>query len=87
MSGGGILGERRKEAVFHAERPVGKGDEIKAVRDHDNCYPIRVDAPEEVHHLPLRLLVEVGGRLVSQDEPRVVNERTGDDHPFLLPGG
>ena len=45
-----------------------------------SCKPL-----EQVHDFNTRLRVEVAGRLVSQEDRRVVHERAGNGHALSLP--
>ena len=49
--------------------------------------PELVDAQEELEDLPADQRVQVAGRLVGDDDPRVVDERAGDRGPLLLAAG
>ena len=49
--------------------------------------PELVDPQQQLQDLPADERVEVAGRLVGDDQPRVVDERAGDRRPLLLAAG
>jgi hypothetical protein len=49
--------------------------------------PSAIDAVEQLHDPDRSLRVEVSGRLVGQQQRRVVDERSRDRHALLLPAG
>lgn len=53
----------------------------------DRCVPIDSDFAKQVHHDSGALRIEGRGRLVGQDDPRLIGERAGDcDALGLAPG-
>ena len=46
--------------------------------------PELVDAQQQLEDLPADERIEVAGRLVGDDQPRVVDERAGDGRALLL---
>ena len=42
---------------------------------------------KEVHHDTARLAVQRAGRLIGQNQRRLVDHGAGDRHPLLLPAG
>ena len=46
-----------------------------------------VEPLENVHDLETGAAIEVAGRLIGEDDFRIVDERTGDRHPLLLAAG
>src|SRR5215831_9721544 len=61
-----------------------KVDDLAVVGGHHHGRSAGVDAQKELHDLPRRGRVEVARRLVRDDEPRRVHERTRDGDPLLL---
>jgi hypothetical protein len=63
-------------------------EDARVVR-HDDDGTVGMDgaAGEEVHHSLAARVVEGGGRLVADDEPRFVDERTGEGDALLLAAG
>ena len=73
-------------AERHDARAV-LGD-VRLVRDeHDRQALLAVEPLEDVHHLDARARIEVAGRLVGQQQLRVVHERAGNRHALLLAAG
>jgi hypothetical protein len=54
------------------------------VGDHHDGVPLVVELAEQIHDLGGRERVEVAGRLVGEDHPRVGDECTRDRHALLL---
>src|SRR5919201_747335 len=59
-------------------------DHLAVVRDHEDRRPRAVDAVEELHDPDRGVGVEVPGRLVADEERRVVHEGTRDRDALLL---
>ena len=55
--------------------------------DHDRHVPLAVQVAEQPHDLLLVAQVEVGQRLVEQQQLGVVDDGLGDRHPLLLAAG
>ncbi len=49
--------------------------------------PCPVEVLEDAHELVGELLVEVGGRLVGDDDLGLIDQRPRDGHPLLLAAG
>src|SRR4051812_25360870 len=65
-------------AVAHADDPVrGLGD-LVVVRDQQDRLSVRVQPLEELEHLSTTVRVERAGRLVGEEERRLVGERPRD---------
>ena len=62
------------------------GDE-RIVRHDDDCSALLVQLTEQVEHDLLIPLIEIAGRLVGENQLRVVDERAGDAHALLLTAG
>src|SRR5690348_8345596 len=58
-------------------------DERLVVRRDDDGRALRVDARQERHDLARRLRIEVAGRLVAQEDERIVDERARDRGALL----
>jgi hypothetical protein len=55
--------------------------------DHDRDVALPVQLTQEADDLLLVAQVEVGQRLVEEQQLGVVDDRLGDGHPLLLPAG
>ena len=55
--------------------------------DEDDGFALGVEAVEGVEDFQAGLRVEVAGRLVGEDEERVIHQRAGDGDALLLPAG
>ncbi len=74
-----------KRAVLEPHDPVGDVANPLVVADDDDAPALLLgDPPQQPHDLVTDLRVEIGGRLIGQDERRVVDQRPGDRHPLLL---
>ena len=74
----------RDRACAELDDPVGEGQEAVVVgRDDDDPSGLGQLTEEAQHAVDLDV-VEVGGRLVGEDERRVVRESTRDRDPLLL---
>src|ERR687883_203818 len=88
LSFGGVA----SASLVAGEPPVLEGDHALAhlvdhlavVGDHEDRRPRAVDAVEELHDPDGRVGVEVPGRLVADEERRVVHERPRDRDALLL---
>ena len=60
------------------------GDDVGVVGRHQHGHAELVDPQQELDDLPADQRVEVAGRLVGDDQARVVDERPGDRGPLLL---
>src|SRR6186997_3093984 len=81
--GDGAIGLHHAVAERHDARAV-LGD-IRFVRDqHDGDAALDVEALEQPHHLDAGSRIEVAGRLVGQQDRRVVDQRARDRHALLL---
>ena len=74
-------------SVAETDDPAAAGADLVFVGHQNNCAPFAVEPVEQVENFERRDRVEVAGRLVGQNEVRVVNERTGDGDPLLLAAG
>ena len=65
---------------------VCSGGEISIVGDDDHAAVVSVrQIFEDLLHVGAGRGIEVSRRLISQDQQRIVGERTGDGHPLALP--
>ena len=65
--------------------PLGTLGDRLVVRDHDQgAAALAVDPLQQVEHAHRALAVEVSGRLIGQDQARVVDQRPADRHPLPL---
>ena len=80
-----VLGD--DPAVAHADDAVAGLGNLVVVGDEQDRLTARVQASEELEHLVAALGVERAGRLVGEEQRRLVGERTGDREPLALPAG
>ncbi len=74
------------------ERAVSQGvNVVEAIEDllvvcnhNDSGATLRRDLAQQVHHRTSSLRIERGGRLVREDDPRIIGERTSDRNPLRL---
>ena len=64
-----------------------RGHDVGVVGGHQDRHAEVVDAQKQLDDLPADQRVEVAGRLVGDDEARVVDERPSDRRPLLLAAG
>src|SRR5262245_42390608 len=63
---------------------AGVDGDVRLVRDEDDGLALVVQALEDAHDLLRGAGIQVAGRLVGQDQLRVVDERAGDRDALLL---
>src|SRR6266545_7304694 len=81
-------GQHPEGPVFQPEDPVGDLLQAGVVADdHHAAAVLGGELAQQPGDLAAVGAVEVGGRLVGQDERRVVGQRPGDRHALLLPAG
>ena len=78
---------RLDAAVAHAHRPPRPGGDVIFMGDHDDGFALVVELAQEPHDLVARVRVEIAGRLVRQNDMRIVDQGTGDGHALLLAAG
>ena len=66
---------------------VEAGHQFMLVGDHDDGGAAAVDLVEQLHNLKGKLRVDVAGRLVRNQQRRVVDQRAGKRHTLLLAAG
>ena len=71
-------------AVQQVDLPVRARRALRAVRDHHDGGAAAVDVLQQVEDLARHQRVEVAGRLVRQDEPRVARQDARDGDALLL---
>src|SRR5215472_8738247 len=69
------------------DAPAHAIDDRLVVRRDDDGRALRVDAREERHDLARGLGIEISGRLVAQEDERIVDERSRDRRALLLAAG
>ncbi len=75
-------------AIPQLDDRMGDLEEHRIVRRDDSRYAFAFDdRPQELHDRPASGGVELAGRLVGQQQARMVDQRPGDGHPLLLPAG
>jgi len=74
----------QQPAVAEGEDAPGVGRDVGLVRDQHDRQAGAVEPLHEREDLDTRARVEVTGRLVGQDDGRIVDQRAGDGHALLL---
>ena len=59
-------------------------NQLAVVGRHDHRRPARVDLAKEVHDFERQVGIEVAGRLIGEDDGRVVHEGARDRDALLL---
>ncbi|WP_435810422.1 hypothetical protein [Streptosporangium canum] len=83
--GAGQPGVVHEHPVAHRDQPVRGGRDPFVVRDDHEGLPRGTQVLEDPQHIERGRGVEVAGRLVGQDDQRVVGQRAGDGDPLTLP--
>lgn len=77
-----------KRSLMQRQNAVRAGQRLAIVRGNEEC---RIGLPHEVgekrEDLLASLVVQVAGRLVGEDEERVVSQGTSDGYPLLFSPG
>jgi len=82
------LGDRFEPAVFEGDDMVEAAGEIEIVgRDQGGEAGMADELEEGVQDALAGRVVEIAGRLVAEQDPRVVGERPGDRDALLLAAG
>src|SRR5207253_547415 len=72
-------------AVREEEHAIGDGGRVRIMRNHHRCLAVAVDgAADEVENLRTRVRVEVAGRLISENDRWLRDERPHDRDALLL---
>ena len=72
-------------AVLEMDRPpVHPLDQLAIVRRDEHRRAARVDVAKQVHDLERQIGIEIAGRLVGEDELRLVDERARNGDALLL---
>src|SRR5574339_882726 len=72
-------------AVAESDQPGAVLGDVRLVRDEDDGdAALDVETLEDSHYLDAGARIEVAGRLVREDDRRLVDERPGDGHALLL---
>src|SRR5947207_14236453 len=61
------------EAIFHDDVAARVRGDVRLVRHHDDGDALLVQALENLHHLDARPAVEISGRLIREDDFRIVD--------------
>src|SRR5882672_1521600 len=73
------LGHLHHAAVIERQRSsADAANELPIVRGDEDGRAARVDLAEQIHDLEREIGIEVAGRLVRQDDDRIVDERARD---------
>src|SRR6185369_5252470 len=80
-----VLDDFNNCSVIHAGDAVGEFKNPRIVRDH-NKRSIRTagSAAQEFHHGASSHMIEVAGRLIANDQLRVMHQSASDGHTLLL---
>lgn len=70
--------------MFERDQPVGNLANVNIMRDDDQGVPLGVQLAENIQHDFFVRRVQVAGRLVSQNDLGLVDERAGDTDALLL---
>src|SRR5687768_994244 len=81
---GGVAGD---PAIPEDHHPPGMGGDVGLVGHHDDGLPLVVQGLEDPHDLLAGGAVEVAGRLVGQQDGRLVHQRPRDRDPLPLAAG
>ena len=74
-------------SVSEVNRPMRERGDVGFVRDQDDRVAGGVQTCEQRHDFRAGLRIEVAGRLVGQQDRRIVHERAGDRDALALPSG
>src|SRR5439155_19664592 len=73
-------------AVREVDDGIAEVEDAAVVRDHDHRSPrLHRDAAQQLHDVAPRVGVQGSGRLVADQEPRLVDQGPGNRHTLLLP--
>src|SRR5438094_10019407 len=71
---------------FDHSRSARRG--LRAVRRNDQgCLPFRAQSAKQLDDFLARVRIEIAGRLIGQNQIRLVDERPGDGHTLLFAAG
>jgi hypothetical protein len=73
--------------VAHHDVALRESRNVRLVRHHHDRDPALVELLENVHDLETCAAVEVAGRLIGEDDFRIVDESTRDRDSLLLAAG
>src|SRR5262245_54351513 len=74
-------------AVAQADDAASPLGDVVLVSDHDDGLTGLVELAQHLHDLVAGVRVEIAGRLVGEDDVRVVDQRPGDRNALLLAAG
>src|SRR5438094_6990969 len=83
MSDGAIAADKTVAECDDARRVLGDVGLVRHERDADAALDVQL--LKDAHHLDAGARVEVAGRLVGEQQRRVVHQRAGDGDALLLP--
>ena len=82
-----LRGVERKMAVRQFDAPVGLPRDVRIVRDHQNGVAGLVQLTEQIDHDLFVGFVQIAGRLVGQNQFRLIDQRARDSHTLLFASG
>ncbi len=85
FAAGGLVGEDL--AVADVDDAVGVFGDVGLVSDEDDSVAFPVKLVEQRHDLDAGFGVEVAGRLVGQDDGRIIDKGAGDGDALALTAG
>ena len=82
------LGDLHDVPVIERQRAAADAaNQLAVVRRDDDGRAARVDLAKQIHDLERQIRIEVAGRLVGEDDRRIVDQRAGDGDALLLAAG
>ena len=76
------------DALPHRDDALVHGiDDFPVVRDHDDRRALLIHPLEQLHDLPGIPRIEVSGRLIRQQNVRMIDQRSRERHSLLLAAG
>lgn len=77
-----------QSTVLDSDHSLGNAAQSGVMTDNDDRTVLGTgDFAEQLHDFVSVLGIEIGGRLVSQDDFRIVGERPGHSHALFLAAG
>src|SRR5436305_9673695 len=71
-------------AVRQVDDAIAEVEDTAVVRDHDDGPPrLHGDVAQQLHDLAPRVTIESGGRLVADQQPRLMDQGPGEPHAPL----
>ena len=76
------------QAVAHRHHAIGIGGDVRRMgHDDDGDAALAIELHQRFHDLMRGARIEIAGRLVRQQQARIVDQRAGDRDALLLPAG